>query len=370
MRLRLALPPLGALALVAAAALGAPPAGAGSAKVATSASAKSATSAKAAASTGKPSASAKAASLASVASVASTAVVASAKPASSGSAKPPAATSSAKPPAVASGKPPAASGKPSGKPVAKLGAAAGAPPAYVAMVKAWHLASTDKAPLDVNGRPKLVLYSINRAERVELQASTDDGDFAPSEIDKASWILRAGDGNQHPIDARLLDIVYALEKHFQASEVRFVSGYRTPTAKKLGSNHGYGRAIDLVIPGTIDDWVASYVRALGYTGAGVYVISGFVHVDVRAQSYYWIDKSGPGAANKAVSILQGEAMANDAKAKAAGRIGPPAITIGRDIDAALQARAKAVTGSSPVVAAPAATDDAMDDADDDDDPLP
>jgi uncharacterized protein YcbK (DUF882 family) len=288
--------------------------------------------------------------------VSSTTTATSAKPVASTSAKP--TIVSAKPPA----KPPA--GKP--KPTAKKGFGNYAPPAYVAMIKQWHLATDGKAPVDEKGRPKLVLVSINRGERVELVASTDKGDFSPTELDKASKILRAGDDHEHPVDPRLLDMVYELQKHFKTGEVRFVSGYRTPL-KRLGSNHGYGRAMDLVIPGTIDEWVASYVRAMGFTGAGTYPTSGFVHVDVRERSFYWIDKSGPGAPNKTTGVLQGDAIANDAKARKDGKIGPGSPTIGRDVDAALAARVKAVTTAATTNAPIAPDGPDMDVEDDDDD---
>ena len=53
-------------------------------------------------------------------------------------------------------------------------------------------------------------------------------------------------GNEHPIDPHVLDLVYRLQTHFNAHEIRIISGYRTP--KKNGtSNHGKGRAIDLVV---------------------------------------------------------------------------------------------------------------------------
>ncbi len=303
------------------------------------------------------------------------AAAASAKPSTSSSAKP---TSSAVPSPVPSGgsvvkpKPIAGGAKPSGKPagkgpIAKKSAVGWASPAYVAMVKQWHLATDGKPPVDTKGRPKLVLYSINRNERVELAPSTDKGDFAPSEIDKASFILRSGDGHEHPIDGHLLDIVYELQRHFKSGEIRFVSGYRTPT-KRLGSNHGYGRAMDLVVPGTVDEWVASYVRAMGFTGAGTYPISGFVHVDVRERSFYWVDKSGPGAPNKTTGVLPGDALSSDAKARKEGKIPPSPAPIGRDVDAAIAARSVAVSGAA--VLAPntnlvdeAEDDDEMDDGD-------
>ena len=252
--------------------------------------------------------------------------------------------------------------KPVGKKYTAKSGIGWAPPAYVAMVKQWHLPTATKAPLDETGRPKLVLYSINRGEKVELTASSDKGDFSPTELDKAAWVLRSADGSEHPVDGALLNIVYELEKHFKAGEIRFVSGYRAPT-KRLGSNHGYGRAMDLVIPGTIDEWVASYVRDMGYTGAGTYPISGFVHVDVRERSFYWVDKSGPGAPTKTKGILHGDALANDTKAAKSGKVRPPSATIGRDVDAALAARVKAVLGAS--TSAPTNDDDQDVDMDDD-----
>ena len=237
-----------------------------------------------------------------------------------------------------------------------------AAPAYVAMVKQWHLPTTSKPPVDEAGRPKLVLYAINRGERIELTASTEHGGFGPAEIDKATWILRAGDGYEHPIDASLLDLVYDLQRHFKAAEVRFVSGFRTPL-QRLGSNHGYGRAIDLVVPGTIDEWVASYVREHGFSGAGTYPISGFVHVDVRERSFYWVDRSGPGAPNKTKGVLPGDALAHDTQARKAGRVPPPSAIIGRDVDAAIAARVKAVIGAAAI--APADVNEGADvDADD------
>jgi hypothetical protein len=147
---------------------------------------------------------------------------ASAKPATStatvASSAKPAASGSAKPVVVAAKAPPKPTGKP--KPTAKKGFGNYAPPAYVAMIKQWHLATDGKAPVDAKGRPKLVLVSINRVERVELVASTDNGDFSPTELDKASKILRAGDDHEHPVDPRLLNIVYELQKHFKTGEVR------------------------------------------------------------------------------------------------------------------------------------------------------
>lgn len=246
------------------------------------------------------------------------------------------------------------------KPAPKLAALTSgwAPPAYVAMVKKWH-APTGKAPVDeTSGRPKLVLSSINGMGRIELSPRTDAGGFSPIDLDRVSHLLRSSDGAEHPIDARLLDVAYRLQMHFGAGEVRFLSGYRNP--KRLGSNHGYGRAIDLVVPGATDEEVATYARSLGFVGVGIYPTSGFVHLDVRDRSFFWVDRSGPGKPNKTVGILGGDAAAADVAAKKAGAKGTHAPKIGRDVEAALALHAQTMTS-------PAAPADAepYDDADDD-----
>jgi uncharacterized protein YcbK (DUF882 family) len=265
-----------------------------------------------------------------------------------------------KPPAPQPNKPAAGKGGTANAPAKpKIVAMAGgwAPPAYVAMVKKWHEKSP-AAPVDGAGRPKLVISSINGMGRIELTPLTDHGGFSPVDLDRASHLLRSSDGGEHPIDPRLLDTAYALQRHFGAGEVRFLSGYRKP-AKRLGSNHGYGRAMDLVVPGATDEEVASFARANGFSGVGIYPTSGFVHLDVRDRSFFWVDKSGPGKPNKTVGILHGDAAASDVAAHKAGKVGTPSPTIGRDVNAALAARAKALAGAA--VAAPAIDEDPYDD---------
>jgi uncharacterized protein YcbK (DUF882 family) len=340
----------GAVSVVALAAPPAPSA----AKPATSASARHSA-------PGKPSASGKASAAppkgsSSVAPKGS----ASVHPAASASTKPGALLPVPKPGAVvAKGGPLLPVPKPGAKKTAGL-VMGWTPPGYEKLVKIWH-APSPKAPTDAAGRPKLVLNSLNRTEKVELDPTSDVGDFAPTEIDKATWVIRCGE-DQHPIDARLLNLLYAIQKRFSAGEIRFVSAYRAPY-KGQGSNHGYGRAMDLVVPGATDEEVASYARSLGFVGVGIYPISGFVHVDVRERSFFWVDRSGPGQPNRTTGILAGEAASGDAKARKEGRIGAPSLAIGGDVDAALANRAKAVTGGAVVTPPPSSEPDLDDDVD-------
>ena len=74
---------------------------------------------------------------------------------------------------------------------------------------------------------------------------------------------------------------------------------------------------------------------------GVYPTSGFVHVDVRDRSYFWVDASGPGRRNRTRGILGNLAQASDRAAVARGEHPIPPFVLGRDVDAAIRERSSA-----------------------------
>ncbi len=236
-----------------------------------------------------------------------------------------------------------------------VAARAPARPAYGSYVNAWHAVAPGRtAPTDERGRKKLVLFALNTQERVELTAERDTGAFSAHELDRAAHLLREpSTGNEHPVEPRIVDVLYKIALKFDAQEIRVVSGYRTPRGG--ASNHGKGRAVDVVVPGTTDDDVAKFARELGFMGVGIYPVSGFVHVDVRDRSYFWIDSSGPGKKNRERGILGDVAARADAAAAARGERGVPALIVSTDVDAAMRA-----TGVAPAPPPP------LDDDDDDD----
>lgn len=200
----------------------------------------------------------------------------------------------------------------------------------------------------------LTLQALNMPDNVTIAASGDHGGFSAEDLDRAARVLRdPRTGNEHPIHPRLLDLVYRIATKFDAHEVRIVSGYRTPRGGRH-SNHAKGRAIDLVVPGASDEEVAKFAREQGFTGVGVYPTSGFVHLDVRDRSYFWVDYSGPGKKNRTQGILPKLAATSDARALARGEHGVGPFTT--DVDAEL-AEAHASGAAASLV----------DDDDDDDD---
>lgn len=257
----------------------------------------------------------------------------------------PAATAPAKPAA----KPAPAAPKPKTAPPP-------AKPQAIAASRGWHAAPPGKtAPLDAQGRPMLVLTALNTQEHAALAATSEQGGFSALDLDRAAHVLREpSSGNEHPVDPHVLDVVYRVATHFSVPEVRIISGYRTPR-NGSHSNHGRGRAIDCVFPGVADEEVAKYAREMGFVGVGVYPVSGFVHLDVRERSYFWVDSSGPGKKNRTRGILGDVAARSDARAAARGEHGVSPFGLGTDVDAALAA-AQGPTGG------PASEDDDTDEA--------
>jgi uncharacterized protein YcbK (DUF882 family) len=232
------------------------------------------------------------------------------------------------------------------QPPAKPGSAkprGSSPSRYAGYVRTWHAPDESPAALDESGRPLLALLALNTSDRVELRAASDRGGFAASDLDRAATSLREPwTGNAHPVEPRLLDLVYQVQCHFQAREVRVISGYRTPRDRS-GSNHGKGRAMDFIIPGALDADVAKYARTLGFVGVGIYPASGFIHLDVRDRSYFWSDASAPGRRNRERGILSDLAARSDKEALSRGEQAPLPFAIGFDVDAALRAHASHMT---------------------------
>ena len=194
-------------------------------------------------------------------------------------------------------------------------------PTYREMVRSWHAPPDENLALTPEGRPVLALEMINTGERVELSPLRDDGGFTPEDLERASHALRDPRSDAEcPTDERLLDLAYQLELHFQAKVLRIISAFRSPRGKH--SRHGAGRAFDLVVPGTSDDEVARFARSLGFVGVGLYTRSGFVHLDSRTRSYFWVDSSSPGQRSRMTQVYAKAAALADAQALERGETPP------------------------------------------------
>ncbi|MCA9582495.1 MAG: DUF882 domain-containing protein [Myxococcales bacterium] len=96
------------------------------------------------------------------------------------------------------------------------------------------------------------------------------------------------------LDARLLTRLDRIAKQWPGHPIQIVSGYR-PKARK-GSRHRHGEALDIRVEGVSKEDLVAFLKTIPGTGVGYYPNSVLTHVDVREQSYAWVDRSGPGEA--------------------------------------------------------------------------
>lgn len=144
----------------------------------------------------------------------------------------------------------------------------------------------------------------------------DEGGFDADDLAAAAAALAFhDDGSEHPIEPRLVELVYRASRHFRAPWVTVISGYRPG---RSSSRHAHGRAIDFVLPGVADRRLAAWARRIGFVGVGIYPVSGFVHLDVRERSYFWSDSSGPGEENRERAILRSQWARADRDARRRG----------------------------------------------------
>ena len=90
-------------------------------------------------------------------------------------------------------------------------------------------------------------------------------------------------------------MLYLVGQHYDAP-LNVVSGYRQRgiTATE-GSRHGAANACDFYVDGVGVRSLARTIEGMfANVGVGYYPRSGFVHLDSRRRTYYWIDNSGPG----------------------------------------------------------------------------
>ncbi len=211
------------------------------------------------------------------------------------------------------------------------------PVAYAASVRSWHAPSTDAhPPVDDEGHSLLVLRALNTADFASFPAAGPTGGFSASDLDRAAFVLRdPRTGARYPVEPRLIDLAFRIQQHFAAEEIRVLSGYRVPVRGGT-SNHGKGRAMDLIVPGARDEDVAAFARTLGFVGVGIYPRSGFVHLDVRERSYFWSDSSGPGRRTRERGILGDLARSSDREATARGEVAVRPCALQLDVDVALR----------------------------------
>jgi uncharacterized protein YcbK (DUF882 family) len=138
--------------------------------------------------------------------------------------------------------------------------------------------------------PAVDVKSLHDGRTASIRLYTPEG-----EVDEDARMrfehAAARDGEQHILEERLLQLVFKAAYHFHDAKVLIVSGWREHAGR-----HSTGEALDFKLNGVVAAQLAAYLRGLPRAGVGIYTHprTQFVHLDVRDQSYHWIDGSPPG----------------------------------------------------------------------------
>jgi uncharacterized protein YcbK (DUF882 family) len=102
-------------------------------------------------------------------------------------------------------------------------------------------------------------------------------------------------GLDEPLDTRLVQLAVKAAYHFGAKDIVVISAYRPP-ARGGGGKHATHEAIDFKLRGVPAGLVAAHLRGYPRVGVGIYTHpkTQYVHLDVRDQSFHWLDASPPG----------------------------------------------------------------------------
>ncbi len=128
-------------------------------------------------------------------------------------------------------------------------------------------------------------HVVEKVRLYDDDGEIDDGARATFER------VAANAAEPHPLAPRVEQLLVRAAYHFGDARVTVVSAFR-----ERASRHGTGEAMDFKLAGVRARELAAYLRGQPRAGVGVYTNprTQFVHVDVRDQSYHWIDASPPG----------------------------------------------------------------------------
>jgi uncharacterized protein YcbK (DUF882 family) len=161
------------------------------------------------------------------------------------------------------------------------------------------VAAASALPLDAlaaalkgfDARRTLSFYNTHTGEQLNA-CYFSQGAYNKESLSKIDFILRDHrSGEVKPIDAQLLDLLFALKSRIRSGKpFHVISGYRSPATNEMlrqnsqgvakVSYHTLGQAIDIRLPGYDTLGLRNHSVKLGGGGVGYYARSDFVHLDI------------------------------------------------------------------------------------------
>lgn len=123
-----------------------------------------------------------------------------------------------------------------------------------------------------------------------------NGSYNQESLSKIFHLLRSPEGEERPIDTKLIDALDTIQDHFNSRCVEIISGYRSRAYNKKLKDEGRrvaneslhieGQAIDIHIDEVTDEALRDYSKGLGLGGVGYYPNHNFVHIDSGPVKYW------------------------------------------------------------------------------------
>ena len=146
-----------------------------------------------------------------------------------------------------------------------------------------------------DGAPHSILFlRVRTGERERLNLYNRDGSLNHKSVKTLSYLARdKRDGKVKRLHFRLIHMLQQLAEKYPGKPIEIISGYR---AQSTGdeSQHAFGRAMDLRIPGVSGKAIFRFCKSLSRSGCGYYPNDGFVHMDARSKRAFWINRSSSG----------------------------------------------------------------------------
>jgi uncharacterized protein YcbK (DUF882 family) len=143
----------------------------------------------------------------------------------------------------------------------------------------------------------LRLFDVNTKASLTVQAFHPDGSADPIAFSQLNHFMRCRrSGEEQPMNQKLIKLLGRIASHFGGAVVHVISAHRRVdgTVTKATSQHAFGTAADIRIPGVSLTSLQRTAFDLGASGIGLYPVSRFVHVDTRGGRHYWRDEGdGP-----------------------------------------------------------------------------
>jgi uncharacterized protein YcbK (DUF882 family) len=147
------------------------------------------------------------------------------------------------------------------------------------------------------GKPPPTVISVYNTWTHEWLAIDADPRAPLPAAETVDAFLRCHFTNQPAdMDRRLAKTLRAAALHFGSQRIEIVSGFRAPKynlmLRKKGrevardSQHTHGNAVDFRIPGVDVRELEAWARRLHMGGVGLYLNSGFIHIDTGRVRYW------------------------------------------------------------------------------------